>query len=73
MTKPQGYCKGCKDRTAEDPEKGTRDCHRTCEKYRLFKKELADWHREYYKEKKAADLSLERPWLKKTKGDKDND
>lgn len=62
MRKPEGYCKDCPDRVAEDPETGARDCHITCEKYKRFKQELADWYRDYNNEKKAAELSNGRPW-----------
>lgn len=74
MTKPEGYCKGCRDRTAEDPESGTRDCHIDCEKYKQYKRELAEWSAKYYREKDAAELSQRRPWLGKyVKGIKHND
>lgn len=69
MLKPTGYCKGCKDRIAEDPETGARDCHITCERYKEFKKELAEWYRECRKEKQVADLTQYRPWVAWTKDD----
>ena len=75
MKRPQGYCKDCPDRVAEDPETGARDCHITCEKYKRFKKELGEWYHEYYKTKRDEALADKRPWLKRAdlKGDKDND
>ena len=75
MKRPQGYCKGCPDRVAEDPETGARDCHITCERYKRFKAELAEWHREYYERKRAEALKNKRPWLKRAdlREDKDHD
>lgn len=71
MQKPEGYCKGCEDRIAEDPETGARDCHITCERYKRFKAELAEWHNEYYKKKREHDLGA-RPWIHR-RGVKHND
>ena len=70
MLKPQGYCKGCKDRRAEDPETGQRDCHRDCEKYKRFKKELAAWYQYYYSQRATAHLTDRRPWLGYKRGNK---
>ena len=72
MLKPQGYCKGCRDRTAEDPDTGARDCHRTCEKYKQFKRELAAWYADYYKQRKLDHVATDRPWLVKNKGVKND-
>lgn len=42
MSKPPTCpCKGCKDRTAENPEQGTEDCHKDCQKYAEWKEK--DW------------------------------
>ena len=68
MLKPQGYCKGCKDRVAEDPDTGARDCHITCEKYKRFKKELAEWYSDYHKKRVLDHVATDRPWINKGKG-----
>lgn len=64
MVKPQGYCKGCKDRTAEDPESGTRDCHRDCKRYKQFKRELAEWYTYIHTRRNTEFIADHRPWLK---------
>lgn len=73
MKKPRGYCKGCRDRRAEDPEHNIRDCHIDCKKYKQFKKELAEWYAFYNKARATAIISDRRPWLARTKGVKDDD
>lgn len=67
MRKPSGYCKGCKDRTAEDPDKGTRDCHRDCEKYKQFRRELAEYYRQINIERSLDYVTEHRPWFKGVK------
>lgn len=63
MKKPYGPCLNCLDRVAENPEKGVRDCHITCERYAEYKKAVAD----YKKDRsmiRHADYDAGRPWLK---------
>lgn len=56
-------CKECKDRTAEDPERGTKDCHSGCEKYREFQKELKKEKYEKYIAKAQDYMANTRPWM----------
>lgn len=65
LVKPRGYCKGCKDRTGENPETGARDCHITCEKYKQFKRELAEYYIELHKKRALNYVADTRPWLNK--------
>lgn len=66
MRKPQGPCQGCEDRTAEDPDKGTKDCHAKCEKYEAFREELREYQRKVYQERRAAIIAMHRPWMKQS-------
>ena len=63
MKMPEGPCLDCKFRTAEDPDKGTEDCHRKCEKYAQYKEELAVYKRELNRKRHTQKLG-ERPWMK---------
>ena len=64
MKKPRGYCKGCKDRIAENPEKGTRDCHRDCIKYKQFRRELVEYYKHIEAERAIDYIAEHRPWFK---------
>ena len=60
---PQGPCKDCEDRTAENPELGTHDCHGTCEKYKEYRQELAEYKTKMSRAR-AWENILRRPWMK---------
>lgn len=53
MKEPKAPCLNCPDRTAENPELGTHDCHSECPKYLKFKEEHLVWSRENFKEHMA--------------------
>ena len=67
MKKPNGPCEGCKDRVAENPEEGTRDCHRTCEKYKAYKEQVEAYHTYLKNEKGNEIVANNRPWLSRKK------
>ena len=62
MKMPIGPCLDCKDRTAENPEKGTEDCHRKCEVYARYREELDMYKRELNRKRYESHLG-ERPWM----------
>ena len=63
MRKPQGPCQNCSDRTVEDPEQGTKDCHATCDRYRDFRSQLDEWKKQI--ERRIGDdmVARNRPWM----------
>lgn len=67
MKKPNGPCLGCKRRTAEDPEKGTEDCHKTCKDYADYKIALEEFKRYQQEAFHKAELG-QRPWMKRFRG-----
>nr|MBQ4455655.1 hypothetical protein [Clostridia bacterium] len=36
MRRPESPCRGCENRTPEDPENNTHDCHPQCAAYRKY-------------------------------------
>lgn len=62
MGEPQGPCKGCGKRTAEDPESGTRDCHISCEEYAEYRKRLAEYKIKISRAR-AWNAIMNRPWM----------
>ena len=64
MLKPNSSCKGCKDRTAY--------CHADCERYKDYKRRLAEWYAAYYERRAVDHIADNRPWLHKG-GGKRND
>ena len=75
MRKPQGPCYECKDRRAENPETGQKDCHYDCERYKAFKAEMDKYHNELRTKVRDEFTAEFRPWLKgrKRKRNKDAD
>ena len=65
MREPIAPCKGCTDRVVEDPENGTRDCHRDCEKYKDYLERRRKWNRGVYKARVTDLIAGDRPWLHK--------
>ena len=65
MREPVAPCKGCENRTAEDPESGVRDCHQRCEKYMRFKEERAAWKDKLNKMMAEDAVAGRRPWIHK--------
>ena len=63
MKMPQGPCLHCRERTKEDPDKGTRDCHDRCERYQKYKTDLREFKTEVSRQKGAEKIATERPWL----------
>ena len=73
MREPQGPCRGCDHRVAENPEKGLKDCHGTCTKYQEYRKKIEEYH-EYLKIEKGNEMvAKNRPWLHHRKAVKRND
>ena len=43
MIEPKPPCRDCKNRTAENPELGTKDCHKSCALYQKYKEDHLEW------------------------------
>lgn len=57
MKEPKSPCLGCKNRTAENPDIGTHDCHSRCELYQDYKKQHRDWSYIVYKERNKENVA----------------
>lgn len=47
----------CKERTAENPDLGTHDCHMSCPKYKEYKKDHFAWAKAIF-DKRMHDMEL---------------
>lgn len=59
MIKPQAPCLDCKDRTVEDEEKGTKDCHPFCPEYCKYTFENEEYQKKIRARKKQESLRSE--------------
>ncbi len=51
MKEPKSPCFNCEDRTAENPELGTKDCHSRCERYKKYKEDHREWSKIVFSQK----------------------
>lgn len=66
-----GPCKDCKDRTAENPELGTKDCHSGCDRYREWKQQHTEKKKKIRRARMLESMATTRPWMKNWKRGKE--